>query len=115
MLNIVNPGDKDYAKHRYLFHLGACGWTKCLVWANSYEAALDEVADWCASHAPGLLADEAVAEEYNAALAEGSDEEAAYERATLDTLSADHGHYLLSWEVQVTEDPCRAQLLEAAK
>lgn len=109
-IDIVNPGDRDWTRHRYLFSLGAYGCTRCLVWANGPESAIDELADWCAEHKPGLLADDAVADEYKSALAEGLSEEEAYERSTVDTISCDHGHYFLSWEVSMTEDPSREEL-----
>jgi hypothetical protein len=110
-IDIVNPGDADWTRHRYLFCLGAYGWTRCLVWANDEDSALDELGEWCAEHAPGLLADEAVAQEYQDARDEGLDEESAQERAELDTVRDGSGHYWLSWEMSYTADPTREQLL----
>jgi hypothetical protein len=65
-------------------------------------------------HAPGLLADEQVNEEYARLIAEGMSEEDAQEEATIDTTCAGNcGNYLNSWEWGiVAEDPTRAQILE---
>jgi hypothetical protein len=109
---LVNPSDRDYTKHRYVLAFGAHGWTVLVAWASHLEDALDECVDWIAEHAPGLLADEQVAEAYREAIAEGHDEETAQELATVDTTCAGNaGHYLLSWEwTIVCVDPSRAEL-----
>lgn len=112
-VNIVNPSDHDWCRKRYLFAFGAYGWTRCLVWANSLDDALDEAVDWLVDNAPGLLCDDAVADEYRLARAEGLDEDAARERATLDTTCAGNaGNYLNSWEWSVLENPSRKDLVE---
>ncbi len=110
---IVNPGDRDRAS-RFILCFGAYGWTKLMVWADHLEDALDEAVDWIAEHAPGLLADDQVNEEYNRLVAEGVSEEDAQEAASMDTTCAGNsGHYLLSWEWGiVVENPTRAQVLE---
>ncbi len=61
----VNPGDRDWTCHVYVLYFGAYGWTQLRVWANHLEDALDECIDWIVDNAPGLLADDQVAEEYN--------------------------------------------------
>lgn len=111
-IEIVNPGDKSWTKHRYILWFGVCGPTTLLVWANSLDDALEECGDWLHDHAPGHFCDEQVNEEYQAALAEGLSEEDAYERATEDTTTLDSGHYLPSWEWGIlAEDPTRAELI----
>ncbi len=113
-IEIVNPRDRDWTRHRYILCFGAYGWTKLMVWANSLDSALDEAVDWIVDNAPGLLADEQVAEEYARAIAEGMSEEEALEEAEVDTTCAGNcGNYILSheWGV-VVEDPTRAQVLE---
>jgi len=56
-----------------------------------------------------LFADEEVHEEYQSALARGLSEEEAMREAETDTTCAgSEGHYILSWEWQVTENPTRA-------
>ena len=113
-VSLANPGDAGWTRHRYLFWLGAYGWTRVLVWANDHESALEELADWCELHAPGLFCDDAVREEYERAVAEGMSESEAQERAELDTIRSEN-HYFLAWEVSVIEDPTREQILEAQR
>ncbi len=110
----VNSSDKDWTKHRFVLAFGAYGDTMLLAWANSLDDALDEAVDWIEDHAPGLLADEAVADEYKRLKAEGKSDEEAMEEAEVDTTRAgNHGHYLHSWEwALVAEDPTREQMLE---
>ena len=109
----VNPGDQDWAQSRYILAFGAYGDTLLMAWANSLDDALDECIDWIADNAPGLLCDDAVAEEYQARLAEGMSEEEAQEAAELDTTcGGNYGHYILSWEWGiVAENPTRDEIL----
>ena len=125
-INIVNPSEREFTKHRYILWFGAYASTHCLVWANNLDDALDECVDWLAENAPGLLADEEVQaeykREYEAAIAEGLGEEEACERAIevseVDTTHAGSaGHYLHSWEWGITaENPTRKEIkkLQAA-
>lgn len=108
---LVNPGDADWTKHRFVLWFGAVGTTRLMVWANGIEVALEECGDWIADHAPGLLCDEQVKEAFEEALAEGACTDDAWEHALEDTTPLDNGHYLLSykWGIDL-EDPTRAQL-----
>lgn len=108
----INPTDSHWAKHRYILAFGAYGWTKLLVWANSLDDALDECADWCEDHAPGLFADDAVRDEYERLMAEGQPDDMCQEMAEVDTIQAGNAsHYFNSWEVNVyAEDPDRATI-----
>lgn len=117
MLTILNPTDRDWANHRYILWFGACAPTQIMVWANSLDDALDEAVDWIAEHAPGLLADEQVKEEYKHAIEAGKSEEEAQSIAEIDTTCAgNNGHYLNSWAWDiVAEDPSRAQVKELVK
>lgn len=110
----VNGSDRDWTRHRYILSFGAYGETLLMVWANSLDDALDECVDWIADNAPGLLADEQVAEAYNEAIAAGKSEEDAQAEAETDTTCAGNaGHYLLSYEWGiVAEDPDRATILD---
>lgn len=117
-LVIVNPGDANWTRGRFVLCFGAYGWTRLLVWASSLDDALDEAVDWLADHAPGLLADEQVREAYRKAMAgKGPDDpeavEAAQSEAEQDTTCAGTcGHYLNSWEWGiVAENPSRATML----
>jgi hypothetical protein len=112
-LIIVNPSDRDWTKHRYILVFGTYGQVKHLVWANHLQGALDESIDWLAEHAPGILADNQVKEEYDRLIAEGASEEDAWEGATIDTTcGGNYSNYLLSWEWSVlAEDPTREQIL----
>lgn len=110
-LTIVNPWDRDQTTGQWLICLGAYGDTRLVIWADGADSALDEAIDWAVDHAPGLLADESVAEEYNRAIAEGLSEDEAQERATVDTTSGGScGHYINSWEWAIDEAN-RAMLL----
>jgi hypothetical protein len=113
-LTIVNPGDRTRTRHRYVLWFGAYGWTRLMVWANSLDDALDEAVDWIVDHAPGLLCDDVVAEEYGRAIAAGMTPEAAQEEAEEDTTCAgNYGNRILSWEWGiVAENPSRAEVLE---
>lgn len=111
-LEIVNPGDRSWTRHRYILWFGAYGWTRLMVWANSLEDALDEAIDWISVNAPGLLADEQVAEAYREAIARGLSDEEAQQEAEIDTTSGGNcGNYLNSseWGI-VAEDPTRAEV-----
>jgi len=111
---IVNPPDRSWTRHRYVLWFGAYGETRLMVWANSLDDALDEAVDWIVDHAPGLLADESVREEYNRLIAEGKSEDEAQEEAEVDTTTAGNcGNYLNSCEWGITlEDPTRKELDE---
>ncbi len=105
----INGSDAYWTRHRYVLAFGAYGWTRLLVWANSLDEALDECIDWLAEHAPGLLCDENVNEDYREALAEGCGESEAWERATADTVCGGNaGNHILSHEWFIlAEDPDR--------
>jgi hypothetical protein len=109
----INSTDKSWTRHRYVLSFGCFYNAVLLVWANSLEDALDECIDWLAEHKPGLLCDKAVQEEYERALAEGKDEETAYEESVVDTTcGGNNGHYINSWEWSIlAENPSRADLL----
>jgi hypothetical protein len=112
-LTFVNPTDRNWARHRYVLDFDAYGSTHLCVWANCLEDALDECVDWIADNAPGLLADEQVAEAYKGAIAAGKSEDEAQEEAEVDTTCAGNaGNYLHSWEWALhSEDPDRATIL----
>jgi hypothetical protein len=113
---IVNPLERHNTTNRFVLHFGAYGWTRLLAYADNLEDALDECVDWIAEHAPGLLADDTVAEEYERLIAEGMDEDEAREEAEVDTtIAGNAGHYLNSWEWGIlAENPTRAELLALA-
>lgn len=98
----------------YLFAFGAYGWTRLLVIAMCEDDALDAAFDWVSEHAPGLFCDDAIAAEFTSLVAQGCDEDDAWERACVDTLSAgNEGRHMLSWEVSYyrasREDVLRAR------
>lgn len=110
---IVNANDRDWTKHRYVLGFGAYSCTRLMVWANSLDDALDECIDWIVDHAPGLLADDAVADEYKRLIAEGASEDDAHEAAIVDTTCGGNcGNYILSQEWFIlAEDPSRTDVL----
>lgn len=67
---LVNPDERDERCKAHLVSLGAYGWTRLLVWGRAWDDVIDIAAEWCAKHAPGLLCDDAVEEEYQRALIE---------------------------------------------
>jgi hypothetical protein len=111
-LVIVNGTDRDWTRGRYVLWFGEISPHYLMVWANGLDSALDKAVDWVADNAPGLLADESVAEEYQAAIAEGLEPEAAFEKASVDTTCAgNNGHYLLSWHWGILfENPSRVEI-----
>ena len=114
---LVNPqsGSTRYRERRFLVTLGAYGDTLLIVWARCDQDALDEAIDWCVDNEPGLLCDEAVADEYREAIAEGLDEDDARERAEVDTICGGNcGNYLRAWEVGIS-DLGRDDMLELKK
>lgn len=113
-VTLVNPTDRDWTDHRYVFALGAYGWTKVIVWANSLEDALDEVVDWCVDHAPGLLANDERDDAYREAIASGLSEHEAWDQAHEDfTIAGNCGDCIRGdeWHI-VCEDPSRSEVLE---
>ena len=98
-VTLVTPTDRRFFRRGYVLWFGAYGATYLHVFADNLEEALDTCVDWIADHAPGLLADSEVSEEYQAALAEGLSEDEARERSEIDTTIAGNcGNYLHSWE-----------------
>ena len=83
-----------------------------LVWASNLQDALDELVDYIAEHAPGLLANDHAQEAYKEAIAEGKTQEEAWEIADQDLTSGGNcGDYIHSeeWGI-VLERPTRAQI-----
>ncbi len=113
-IDLANPNDAQWTRHRYLFALGVYGWTRVLVWANDHDDAIEELAEWCETHAPGLFCDDAVHELFAEATTEGYSEEDAWEHAEVDTIRTE-SHWFLSWEVSVIEDPTREEILNAQR
>ena len=112
VVRLVNPGDSDWTKHKFVLQFGAYGDVTLCAHANSLDDALDGCIDWIAEHMPGLLADDAVREAYAEAIAEGKSEDEARDFAETDvTIGGNCGHYLHSWEWGiVAEDPTREEL-----
>lgn len=109
---LVNPHDRDWTSQRFVLWFGQCGPTYLMVWGNSLEACLHEAIDWLADHAPGLLADEQVREEYDRQIAYGMCESRAMEFAEVDTTCGGNaGNYVMSddWGIAL-DNPDRATL-----
>lgn len=119
-VTMINPTERKWHSSAFVLWFGAYGETRLHVYADHLEDALDECVDWLADHAPGMLADEQVHDEYERLLAEavaaGKDPEATSEEcaqeAEVDTTCAGNaGNYLLSWEWGIAlENPCTATL-----
>ena len=111
---LVNPSDRDWTSQKFVLWFGACGTTRLVCWANSYQDAFDESIDWIVENAPGLLCDESVNEEYNSAIAEGLSIEDAMERAEQDTTTGGNcGNRVNSWENGIALDnPTRKEFTD---
>ena len=103
----VNGSDREFTSSRFVLWFGACGSTRLMVWANHLDDAFDVAVDWIVEHAPGLLCDDQVAEEYDRGIAAGLSEEQAIEQAEVDTsCGGNAGNYVASWEWGIlAEDP----------
>ena len=113
-IHVVNANDRSWTRNSYLLAFGAYGNTLLLAYANSLDVALDECIDWLVENEPGHIIDDQVNEEYQAAIAEGLDEEEAMERAEEDTTSGGNaGNHINSseWTI-VAENPTPEQLAE---
>lgn len=108
-LTTINPDDSDWTKHSYLFSVGAYGDNHYLVYANADEDALDELGDYIAEHAPGLLYDKEEVYSTHRSNIElsGMSEEEAWEDATVDLIQCGNGGdcFFAAWEVSYQEDP----------
>lgn len=115
-ITFINPLDAAWTSHRFVLAFGAYGDTILVAHADNLEDALDECIDWIADHAPGLLCDDSVAEEYDRAIKEGKTEEEAIEIAECDTTCGGNaGNRILSWEWSIlAEDPDRTTILSLA-
>lgn len=115
-LTFINPLESAWTSHRFVLAFGAYGDTVLVAHANHLEDALDACIDWIAEHEPGLLCDDAVAEEYARAIEEGKSEEEAMEIAEVDTTCGGNaGNRINSWEWSIlAEDPDRAAILSLA-
>lgn len=59
-IHIVNPQDREFWKRHgevkcKVLWFGAYGWTRLLVYTDSWEDAIKECAAWLAEHAPGHI------------------------------------------------------------
>jgi hypothetical protein len=111
---IVNANDRSWTKKRFVLWFGMGAPTMLMAYANSLDDALDECVDWLAEHAPGLLANEHVADKFTQLQEEGMGFEEARDKAEEDTTQAgNHGDHLMSGEWGlVAENPTRAQIFE---
>lgn len=97
LANLPTCGDPDQSGWLLWFGEGYGQPYYVLVGERHLEDALDEAVDHLAEHAPELLADEQVKEEYDRLVEEGNPEEEAQEEAEIDTICAgDCGHYVAS-------------------
>lgn len=110
MVTLVNPTEDTPC---FVFQVGSFMPNVYVVWDYHLESALDELGGFLEDHAPGMLANEQVAEAYKEAIAEGKTEEEAREYAETDVTRLDGGNYLLSDEWTIfAEKPDRAELKE---
>ena len=123
-LTFINPEshmNRWRPTHRFVFGLGAYGWTKVCVYADHLDSAFDEAIDWMVEHTPGLIRDDEVneiyREAYDKAIAAGlGDEDAngrAWEEAEVDTISGGNcGNHVHCGDFHlIAEDPDRETML----
>lgn len=118
-ITVVNPADHAFYGHSYVFAFGVGTLAQpriLMAWGDNDGDALDECADWIADNAPGLMADDYVADQYDDYIADGRSEEAARDLAERDTFTAGNaGHHFMSDSVvTLATDPDRDQLFEIA-
>lgn len=112
-LYLINPAERDYTRHRFVFWFGQIGTIYASVWANNLDDGLEIAGDWLKEYEPDMLCDDEVQEEYERLMEEGYTEEEAQDAAIVDTLQLENGSYLASWDWGIDmEDPTRAQLVE---
>ena len=111
-ITTINPDDSSWTKHSYLFQVspGFYANPHCfLVYANDMCDAFDELGDYCAEHAPGLMHDkEDVYSTYRSNIElSGMNEAQAWENATMDLIQCGNAGdcYFGSWEVACETDP----------
>lgn len=127
-VELVNPTDRDWTRHRYVMWFGACGATRLMVWANSLDDAIETAAEHLAEHAPGHVMSE-WSEEHRELIREvcaergvefpagfeALDDDEKYdicEEAEADLTRTESG-FLTSYEWGIDlEDPTRAELDE---
>jgi hypothetical protein len=125
-VELVNPTDRNYTRHRFVLHFGAYGWTRLMVCADSLDDAIEIAAEHLAAYAPGhvmkmwgdehkgLIKD--VCEEKGIAFPDGFEAlEDEVKNAICDEAEADltrtESGFLTSYEWGVSlEDPTRAEL-----
>lgn len=111
----VNPEEKAFTDQRFVLWVGEISPTYLVIWADSLESAAEVMCDWCVDHAPGLLCDDSMREEYDRAIAEGKSADQAMESAEMDVTvfghSGYHGINSDHWGIQY-ENPSRADMLE---
>jgi hypothetical protein len=109
----VNASDRSFTDQRFILWVGEVDPYNLMIWADSLESATETMCDWVVDNAPGLLCDDAMEEEYTAAIAEGCSEEEAQSRAEADVTVFGHSgfHGILSyhWGV-IAENPTRAEI-----
>lgn len=115
-VELVNPNDKSWTRHRYVLWFDCHAPLYLMVWANDEGSALDEAADYLEDRAPGMFVDEDVDEDYREALAEGCTEDEASERSEADVVRAgNHARCIRAEDCGIAlADPTRAALLSFA-
>lgn len=105
------PGYSSRSCHLYVLWFGRMGTTYLMVWAYSLQDALEEGAQWCADHAPGLLSEEQYKEAFKEAIEDGKSEEEAWDEAEVDMTYTESGHIGSDeWGIEA-EDPSREDLI----
>ena len=124
-LFVANPNEHAFQDQLFYFQFGAYACTHVLVFADSFEDALEEAAEWLRAHAPGVfhersaedLADarKELAEE-RGVKPEDLDDAEVEEFATQDLTYTESG-YLASWEwfVRDADEKLKNDLVECLK
>lgn len=125
-ITVINPNDANFYEHSYVLAIGAYGESLYLVYADGLDSAFDEMVDWAADNAPGLLSEDYYQEEFKRLEAEEverlerrlDDDELVkiQEQAEADlSIGGNNGLHYTSHEWNyIAEDPTRHQLLDIA-
>lgn len=104
--------NRGYSNERHLVRITSGAFTvmNFLVWGHG-EECIDQVVDYLAEHAPGLLDTDYVNEEMERLMAEGLTDSTAYERAAVDMICAGNCcDYISSETVHFTWNPIREDI-----
>lgn len=112
---VVLTEKRGYSDERNLVHIGWKGRSHLsttfivinfLVWGNP-DSCIDQIVDYLAEHAPGLLDTDYVNKKIERLISEGKTYSEAWEQATIDMIGGNCGNYISSETVHFTFNASR--------